>query len=293
MPGLLRKIVAFLIASLVASWMLPARGFAHGEPAPLAFWGNFSPAIAECQRIIGHAASLCIARTVRARGDCKLAQAVGAECDEAALNEEVQAARARARALVRERCSEQEVQNLRYLDVNEALTDVIGVCRSVDRAAESAIFDAASLAGSGVAPEQAAVCLGATRSGVGKALVAALRERRLVLDRIAATNVAFRDKQALIDRATRRILAGVAGAALAVERECGADAFAAIYGRSASTHLGNAAAQADCFGGAVYVQDAVVCPDPVCGNAIAEAGETCDDGNTVAGDGCDDRCRLD
>ena len=32
-------------------------------------------------------------------------------------------------------------------------------------------------------------------------------------------------------------------------------------------------------------------PPPVCGNGLVEAGEQCDDGNTVAGDGCDASCQ--
>lgn len=31
---------------------------------------------------------------------------------------------------------------------------------------------------------------------------------------------------------------------------------------------------------------------PVCGNFIIEAGETCDDGNTANGDGCDSTCQV-
>lgn len=33
-------------------------------------------------------------------------------------------------------------------------------------------------------------------------------------------------------------------------------------------------------------------PAPVCGNGVLEAGEACDDGNTVGGDGCSARCTL-
>ena len=32
--------------------------------------------------------------------------------------------------------------------------------------------------------------------------------------------------------------------------------------------------------------------EPVCGNAVVEAGEECDDGNQRNGDGCDNRCQL-
>lgn len=30
----------------------------------------------------------------------------------------------------------------------------------------------------------------------------------------------------------------------------------------------------------------------VCGNSIVETGETCDDGNTVSGDGCSSTCQT-
>ncbi len=35
-----------------------------------------------------------------------------------------------------------------------------------------------------------------------------------------------------------------------------------------------------------------VAPAPVCGNGAAETGESCDDGNTAAGDGCSELCEL-
>lgn len=31
---------------------------------------------------------------------------------------------------------------------------------------------------------------------------------------------------------------------------------------------------------------------PVCGNGVVEAGEECDDGNAISGDGCNNDCRL-
>ena len=32
--------------------------------------------------------------------------------------------------------------------------------------------------------------------------------------------------------------------------------------------------------------------DPVCGNGVIEAGETCDDGNAIGGDGCTSTCSV-
>lgn len=36
----------------------------------------------------------------------------------------------------------------------------------------------------------------------------------------------------------------------------------------------------------------IAAPAPVCGNSIIETGETCDDGNTVSGDGCSSTCQT-
>jgi len=292
MQGFLRKVIAFLIASLIASWLLPLRGFAHGGPAPLDFWGDFPPAVGECQRIIGHATALCVNRVVRSRAACRLQEARGEACSTANLDAAIQAARSDARALVRSTCSEQEVQILRYIDVNEALTDLINVCRTLDTAVDSAAFAVVQLEIAPVEDEQALECLTAASSAVSKVLRASMRERRLVLDRIAVLSVPFAHKQALIGRATARIQQGAGAAAAALAPHCPNESFVALYGRAADLHLANVAAQADCFGGAVYVQDAVVCPAAVCGNAIREVGEACEDGNVAAGDGCSPTCRF-
>lgn len=288
-----RTAVAVLLVVL-GGWLLaPASARAHGQAVPLVFWGNFPPGVAACQRHIAHAAAQCVNRVVRARGDCRLAAETGGSCDAAALTATVQAARADARATVRAECSATEAQNLRYIDLSEALSDVIDICRSAETVLESAIFPSARGSGQGLERTVVATCLGAMRTGAGKVLAAAMRERRRVLDRIAATNVEPAAKRGLIDRTTARIAVVVAAAAAAIDRDCPAPAFAALYGRDAATHLATVATQADCFGDAVYVQDAVVCPAPVCGNAMREAGESCDDGNQVPGDGCDATCRTD
>jgi cysteine-rich repeat protein len=39
----------------------------------------------------------------------------------------------------------------------------------------------------------------------------------------------------------------------------------------------------------VFVSDASI-PSPVCGNGMLETGESCDDGNTTSGDGCEATC---
>jgi cysteine-rich repeat protein len=54
--------------------------------------------------------------------------------------------------------------------------------------------------------------------------------------------------------------------------------------------LERVAQRADCLADAVYVQNAVTCPAPTCGNGMQEPGEECDDGNSFEGDGCRSNC---
>jgi len=48
----------------------------------------------------------------------------------------------------------------------------------------------------------------------------------------------------------------------------------------------------DCIVSGAYVQNAILCPLPVCGNGTREALEQCDDGNTISGDGCSSACQV-
>lgn len=63
---------------------------------------------------------------------------------------------------------------------------------------------------------------------------------------------------------------------------------------------GSATGDTDGIPGGVTCDDAMGCmdgtsggnADPVCGNGAKEAGETCDDGNIAAGDGCSAACKV-
>jgi cysteine-rich repeat protein len=57
---------------------------------------------------------------------------------------------------------------------------------------------------------------------------------------------------------------------------CGTDVVTPVDGDGCCTQGANATNDSDCA--------------PVCGNDVQEAGESCDDGNTAAGDGCDGSC---
>jgi cysteine-rich repeat protein len=110
------------------------------------------------------------------------------------------------------------------------------------------------------------------------------------LDRIAGTEQTADQKTRLVAWARARIERAQARSVAAVGETCAAGAFADAYRRSTDEFLGRIAAQAGCMVGFVYVQDAVTCPAPVCGNGMQERGEECDDGNDFDGDGCRADC---
>jgi cysteine-rich repeat protein len=265
--------------------------WAHGEPASLAFWGGYPKSVAGCQRAISFAASLCISRSIEARKRCLTTETAGHECDEQALDAEVQAARAAARAVVQETCSSQDVQNLLYVDITEALVDVINICRETDSAITSAAYAPAMVGGSVAAMEApAAKCIDETAKASAKLVRYANRSRRTALDRIAARRLDLPAKQALLERAETRISAIKARLAERLSAVCPQNQFLGLYSRNMSQYLDDLSNHGKCFGGAVYVQDAVVCPPPVCGNGIREADEDCDDANDFDGDGCRADC---
>lgn len=288
MQGFVRKIIALLMASLLASWWYTRTASAHGGPVSLTFWGNYGSAVSSCQRAIGQAASVCGLQAVQLRNDCREADLLGTGCDTVATEAGIQTVRAHARSAVRSACSDPEVQTLGYIDRSEALTDVINICRDLDTAAASATFGAlSSTSEAAVRPD----CIRSTADLTVRLLDVAISSWRTALDRIASTNMSSDAKYARVDHSRQRISGASDSAAAVVLRACGAEGFQLLYGRDVNVHYANVAELADCFGGAVYVQDAVVCPPPECGNGIQEKGEVCDDGNRDPADGCPPECK--
>jgi cysteine-rich repeat protein len=100
------------------------------------------------------------------------------------------------------------------------------------------------------------------------------------------------NRNALLAAADERVDDAGTGLALRLATRCNAEQFAAVYGRTPAVFIDGLSTRADCVGARFYIQDAVLCPSPVCGNGIVEEPETCDDGNTNGGDGCPPTCEL-
>jgi cysteine-rich repeat protein len=275
---------------VVAAAAAPVR--AHNVAADLSVWGNFGATTARCQRTIARAATYCVGRVLAVRTDCLGGELADEPCDQEAADQAVEATRQRAAALVARDCSAADLQVLRYVDLSDAQTDVVDVCRGLDTSTRTAAYGPA-LIGSTVAEvdptEQA--CLDIAGRTAGRLLRYAMRARAAALDEIAATSLTLEAKQALLERSARTIARARALSERRILARCAADDFSRLYGRGVGEFLGNVAGRADCLGEGVYVQNAVRCPPAVCGDGMQVVpDEECDDGNDYEGDGCRGDC---
>lgn len=281
---------ALMAATLMGG--IAQRALAHRAPTPLALWGGFDSAAAHCQRIIGRAAARCGSTVWAARNACVAAQVAGGTCDQARTDSTIQQAHQDALDVVDRYCADAAV-DLGFTLTLEAETDIDTFCQQVDAALVSGVFGPlldANLASA--ASDQAASCLDATAAATTQLLRVAFRSRTQALDRIARAQLLPSQKLAIIARSTATIEHVRQAMLQRVAGHCPNDRFGALYGRGADDILTLIAQRADCLGGAAYVQGAVLCPPAVCGNAMVEPSEQCDDGNTVGGDGCDATCHL-
>jgi cysteine-rich repeat protein len=277
---------AALIATLV---LLPQMGMAHGMRLPFGSWGGFAGDTLRCQRLMARAVAEC----------AETAWSVRRECREGALDNgspctpdddpRISAARAKALNTVSDVCSSHILNNLQFLDYFiDVQPDVTNFCRHVwPDAADSLVFVPA-LSANGDAGRRCASAAGDAASDVMQYV---FRSRRRCMDRTAAMPPSSPDRAAILTGAAHGFSAALQHVSARLAERC--PEMQAIYQRSAGELVDLLAQRADCLGGAFYIQDAVICPAPVCGNGIVEFPETCDDGNTADGDGCPSTCDTD
>ena len=273
----------------MAAVLLLAEGaWAHGAPADLAVWGGFNPQQVRCQRSIARAASLCASRALLARTACNTSQLAGEACNQATLDAAIQSARARAREAVARDCAQEELLALRYVDLADAQTDVIDVCRQLDTAASSAAFAPASFGGTIAAmASDEQECIATTARAGSSLLRYAMRARQRALDQIAATMMTPDEKNAAVARSALAIGRARGLLQRRVDADCPTALFTELYGEPSAELLQRVAKRADCMAEAVYVQNAVTCPPAECGDGMQIVpDEECDDGNDYDGDGC-------
>jgi cysteine-rich repeat protein len=288
-----RLLAAVLCLGTLCAAFSPAPAFAHGAPIELAVWGAWGRRLARCQRIIARNAAVCALRAWEARRACRLTALSGGECDEDATDQVIEAARLEAVDHVGKSCTDQQVQQLMFLNRGEAQLDVVSFCRELEDAVDSAVF----LPAQSTAPVSPVGlrCVDAASLATTKLLRQAFDSRLNTLDRIAQQSFSPPRKTALVAESTATIASDASTLAQMLSTSCSDDEFVSTYGRDAVSLLGLIAGRADCLSGQAYAQGGIICPNPQCGNGMREfrpIPEDCDDGNVVSGDGCSATCRL-
>jgi cysteine-rich repeat protein len=292
-PARRRPVAALAVAlsCFAAAVFAAAPAWAHGGAQPLETWGAFPPGAAYCQRITASAAAHCALQAARLRLDCLDLVSRGLDCNEAVTEAEIVRARREAQDLVDLHCSNNDASTIGYLDLFELQGDIVRFCREWEDTAASAAYGTV-LPGGGPLGSATYECVRATTATVTKLSQLVFDTWRRTLDRIAVRSWNLEAKTSMIDNGNERIAGMESRAAADLPGRCAAG-FESVYRRSVATLVGDLVSRANCFAPAFYVQDAILCPTAVCGNWIIEPGETCDDGNVVAGDGCDGTCIAD
>jgi cysteine-rich repeat protein len=270
------------LATLVVfgAWMASAQAtFAHGGRLPFDTWGGFAGDVLRCQRVIAQAAAQCATRAWAARRACRETALSGGTCDATATADRIAVARRTAQDAVDDACSERQAISLQYLGTFDLQQDLISFCRDWERAADSGVFGP---------PASDATCSLAAADAATDVMQYALRARRRCMDRVAASPPGSVERSGFLETAGHRLEAAVGRAASRLAAAC--PQFAARYGRSPHDLMTTLATRATCVGGAFYIQDAILCPDAVCGNGVVEPNEDCDDGNAADGDACPASC---
>lgn len=278
-----------LLACFALSSPAVPRAWAHGGAKPLAEWGAFPPTAAYCQRITATAAARCALQAASLRRDCLDATARDLECNEAATNAAIVRARRDVQDLVDIHCSERDSIAIGYGSLFELQADLVNFCREWEDISASAVYATVLPADEALAPETYA-CVNATAEAAAKLSQLVFDTWRATLNRIAVRSWDLTTKNSLIAAGNDRVAEIEQRMVETLQSRCGPAAFESIYHRSAAVLSHDVASRANCFAPRFYTQDAVPCPAAVCGNWIVELGEACDDGNVVAGDGCDSEC---
>lgn len=282
----LRAAAFFLLA-------VPLAAFGHGPPIPIAFWGDFSAPDGECQRVIARMAATCALDVWAVRDACWRAQLNGETCDVESTEAAIEAAHTRATGTANRVCTrlDANLSELGYLSLVDMNIDIDVFCSELEQAMESAVYGPALRRGEiqPVDPGTRA-CIAQTGDEATQLLRAGFHARRRRFDYIANNPFPPSRKFAAIARSTQAIARAQQRVQSRLAAAC--PQFDTIYPRPIAPYLTLVAERADCLTGRVYIQDFVVCPDPICGNGMREPGERCDDGNTVSGDDCRADCQA-
>ena len=237
----------------------------------------------------GAAGAVCALQVWRLRRACTLAEIQAGSCDSTSTEAAVNAARLAAVDAISPFCTDQQVKSLQFLGVYEAQSDAVRFCRELDTAATSAVFNPVPTDPAALDSQQRS-CVEAAARATTKLLNVAFRDRQHLLDRIALGRLSPPQKRAMVAQSTQRITRAADALATELQLVCPPEAFRALYGVEVAAFLATIASRGDCLAGATYAQGGLLCPPAACGNGVREPGEDCDDGNQSDGDSCPASC---
>ena len=190
-----------------------------------------------------------------------------------------------------------EVIALKFVDRQEALSDVTSICRQLERELITAAYGPGLVGSSadyvvGEASPARAACLDAGAARATELLRFAAREAARALRPQSPVSRWPRRRSSPSWRAAKSARPGAPrqrrGAHVGDLRR--RRVRRTLRPHSIDQFVADVGSRADCLVGGVYVQDALRCPAPVCGNGMEEAGEECDDGNADDTDACRADC---
>src|SRR5574341_1453011 len=185
-------------------------------------------------------------------------------------------------------CTLPDVRALQFTDLGEARFDLGTTCDVDPEAVMSLLYTPMFLEPAQVdAPTVQCMQRVAT---LGSRLVRVVtRYKRRMLDHIATHDMGPSQKLGLVNQMRRRMTAARDRIAALITEAC--PDFEAHYEQTVATFLVDLELRGDCIVFAGYIQSAVTCQGPVCGNRIKEATEQCEHGKQIPDDGCDNDCR--
>jgi len=277
------------VATLAACGLARAVWAHGGTPFDLTSWGGFEPGTVQCQRALGIATERCFERVFAAARHCLDVQIAGGSCDRTARDRRIAAAQESAQNQITAACTATQLQQLRFVSLEDATSDVVRACTDETDAVVSLVYGHALATGSVASVDPpTGDCATATAAFAAKLFHRTLRLGRRALDRMAAHTFSLSQKQAITNRLSARLASAEGKIASLVEQAC--PAFGSTYARSLPSFMNLLASRAACVLSGGYVQTVLACPPPVCGNGVKEPGEQCDDGNTVDDDLCHTDC---
>jgi len=290
MPRVRSALLSLIVCATTSGVLTPAPAHAHGGPPPdISSWGPFDAATAQCQRVISGAIQRCFDRAIAVKRHCMDTQLAGGQCDEADRDNRIAAAQQAAEGAVAGACGDLQLQTLHFLNLDDAKSDVARGCNDQSDAALSVLYGPAMARGTAATGNTSVDgCMQRTAALGVKLLRFSTRLKSRALDRIASRDLPPSQRLALLAEVDRRVAALRQKVIDRIAAAC--PSFGAIYDRDSATVMSVLEPRGDCVVFAGYVQSAIACPTPVCGNGVKETGEQCDDGNQTNDDLCHNDC---